>query len=210
MDELATRVRGVDPVELDDDGRTAYWLNAYNLTLLRALAERPRSGRAWRHRRLFSRSVHSVGGLHYSLDVIEHGLLRGNRRPPYGARRLLRHGDPRLLAAPMTPDPRIHFALNCGARSCPPVRVYTDAVNEELERATRAYLGAESRFDPERGMLVLPGLMRLYRGDFGGRTGIIEFAARHLGGEAGDLIASRADELKLVFARFDWTMEGPA
>ena len=104
MEELATRVRGVDPVELDDDGRTTYWLNAYNLTLLRALAERPRSGRAWRHRSLFSRSVHSVGGLDYSLDVIEHGLLRGNRRPPYWPRRLLSPDDPRLLAAPSKPE----------------------------------------------------------------------------------------------------------
>ena len=34
--------------------------------------------------------------------------------------------DPRSKVALSELDPRIHFALNCGARSCPPIRVYTE------------------------------------------------------------------------------------
>ena len=36
------------------------------------------------------------------------------------------HDDPRLKVALKVLDPRIHFALNCGAKSCPPIRVYTE------------------------------------------------------------------------------------
>ena len=134
----------------------------------RALAEKPRSGHLFRHRRLFKRATHTRDGLDYSLDEIEHGLLRGNRRPPYGLRRLLRDGDPKLEAAPSRPDPRIHFALNCGARSCPPVRTYTaEGVDRELEAATLSYMEAESELDREAGVLTLPGVVKLYRSDFG-------------------------------------------
>ena len=210
IERLEAELRDVDPAALDDRGRIAYWLNAYNLSLLGALAERPRSGRLIRHRRLFSTATHSVGGRDYSLDVIEHGLLRGNRRPPYGLRRLLRPGDPRLAAAPGRFDPRIHFALNCGARSCPPVRVYTETVDSELEEATRGYLAAESDLDRDRGTLSLPGLIRFYLGDFGGRGGAVEFAAAHLGAEDGAWIAEHASDVRVRFARFDWRMEKPA
>lgn len=190
-----------------DEARRAYWLNAYNSTLQAALAERPRKGHLFRHRRLFRTSAHRAGGLDYSLDVIEHGLLRGNKRPPYGLRPLLRRGDRRLAAAPSTPDPRIHFALNCGARSCPPVRTYTAAgVERELADATRSYIRAESSLDREQGTLELPGVVRYYRSDFGGEAELIELAAEHLGEDDGAWIRAHAGELRLGFARFDWRM----
>ena len=38
-------------------------------------------------------------------------------------------------------DFRIHFAINCGAKSCPPVRVYyPKTVNAQLENAAKVYL----------------------------------------------------------------------
>jgi hypothetical protein len=209
LQRLDGRLRGVDPLQLEDEARIAYWLNAYNRTLLLELSARPRSGHLLRHRRLFRRAAHTVGGLDYSLDVIEHGLLRRNRRPPFSARRLLRPGDPRLQAAPAMLDPRIHFALNCGARSCPPVRVYTDAVDSELEASARTYLAAESELDRPTATLTLPGLMRLYRGDFEGREGVLAFAVAHLG-EDREWLAEHARELNLRFARFDWRIEEPA
>ena len=55
---------------------------------------RPRSGSLIWQRRMFRRCAYRVGALDYSLDVIEHGLLRRNARPPYALRRLLRPGRP--------------------------------------------------------------------------------------------------------------------
>jgi uncharacterized protein DUF547 len=158
---------------------------------------------------MFRRATHRVGGLDYSLDVIEHGLLRGNRRPPYGLRRLLSPSDPRLEAAPSEADPRIHFALNCGARSCPPIRIYTDAVDSELDGASRAYLAAETELDPESGAVTLPGLMKLYRADFGGRDGVLAFAIGHLPEETSAAVRRSGPE-RVRYSRFDWGMEKPA
>ena len=41
-------------------------------------------------------------------------------------------------------DPRIHFALVCGAKSCPPIKVYTSgALEEGLEAAASAFCEGE-------------------------------------------------------------------
>lgn len=48
------------------------------------------------------------------------------------------------LPYPQPMDPRIHFALNCGAASCPPIRVYTpDRLEFGLEAAASAFCAGE-------------------------------------------------------------------
>lgn len=88
-----------------------------------------------------------MAGQPLSLDDIEHGLLRGDRASPnplrwgfWSRRHFLSATDPRRAwAVPL--DPRIHFALNCGALSCPAVRFYEGAsLGEELQAAAEAFL----------------------------------------------------------------------
>ena len=161
------QLAGVDPVAITGQhARVAFWLNVYNALLRAELAERPRAGSLLRHRRLFGTAAWQVGDHRLTLDEIEHGLLRGNARPPYRLRPLMRGADPRLAAAPPEADPRVHFALNCGARSCPLVRPYDAAgLDEALETATRDYLRRESdtqvRPGPAPGAVpALPGGLR--------------------------------------------------
>ena len=50
-------------------------------------------------------------------------------------------------------DPRIHFALVCGAKSCPPIKVYTSgALEEGLEAAASAFCEGELHL-----LLLMPG-----------------------------------------------------
>ncbi len=200
----SSRLHAVDPAAIGGDrARIAFWLNLYNALLLERLARDPIAGSMLRRPRLFSRTAYAVGGRPYSLNLIEHGILRRNRRPPYHPRRPLRRGDPRLGALPSRLDPRIHFALNCGARSCPPIRPYAPAtLDEDLEAATAAYLAAESEVAADGRAVVLPQLMRLYRRDFGGREAQLAFTAVRLslpdpaGGAPGPRVS---------YGRFDWT-----
>lgn len=137
-----------------------------------------------------------MGGQHYTLDQIEHGLLRRNARPPFALRRVLGRRDPRHVAAPAALDARVHFALNCGARSCPVVRSYAaEDLADALDAAAAAYLQQES--DVSGDVLILPGLCRLYRRDFGGNDGLRALARRHLGVDP---------DGRLRFNRFDWTL----
>ena len=50
-------------------------------------------------------------------------LLSGMLRRPF------RKGDPRLEVTLKEPEPLVHFALVCGATSCPPIRTYSTIVS---------------------------------------------------------------------------------
>ncbi len=70
-------------------------------------------------------------------------------------------------------DYRIHFALNCGAKSCPPIASYNYAsLDAQPDVATRAYLPGEASYDSENNIVYLPRLMSWFRADFGGKSGI--------------------------------------
>ena len=184
------------------DARTAFWLNVYNAatqTLLDrrgALYEQSR----WR---FFRADAVTVAGATLSLDDVEHGLLRG--RSKYGLGylpRLLASGFERRHALP-APDPRIHFALNCGAASCPPVAAYSRDVDAELDLAAAGYLEATVEHDPDAGVVRVPALCRWFRGDFGGPAGVREMLSDY------DLLPPDA-EPTVRYADWDWTRTRPS
>jgi hypothetical protein len=207
--EISGRLDAVDPLALrGDEERLAFWINVYNARVLHELGERPRSGNLIRHSLMFSRVGYSVGGLTYTLNQIEHGLLRRNARPPFSPRRTLRRGDPRHAAAPVKLDPRIHFALNCAARSCPPVSAYeADRVDDQLTLATRAYIQAETVIDRAAGEVTLPYLIKLYAPDFGEREAALDLIAAHLPENDRDWLRwGEGARARIRFGRYDWTI----
>jgi len=67
-------------------------------------------------------------------------------------------------------DYRIHFALNCGAKSCPPIAFYKpETLNKQLDLATNAYLKSEVEYNENTNIVKLPALMSWFRRDFGGK-----------------------------------------
>ena len=68
-------------------------------------------------------------------------------------------------------DPRIHFALVCGARSCPPIRTYTaEGLDEQLAAAAEAFCAGEVRVvgpAEDRIVAVSKIIGEWYKGDFG-------------------------------------------
>lgn len=207
LDSLAGQLQGLAFGEIEGDtARIAFWANIYNALLLHRVCLKPVSGNMLWHLRLFGGTAYRIGGELFTLNQIEHGVLRRNRRPPYQLRKPFRRSDRRLAASPAEVDPRIHFALNCGARSCPPINHYdSEHLDQQLELATRSYLDSETAFDPARGPVKLPRLMRLYRGDFGSRAQQLEFAAARLPRLRERLSRAQSRGPRVRYGRFDWT-----
>jgi len=65
----------------------------------------------------------------FEVDLPHHWLQlskpSGNRKPPGSFRKPFTKHDPRLQLSIQPFDPRIHFALNCGAKSCPALRIFS-------------------------------------------------------------------------------------
>ncbi|KAK4289569.1 hypothetical protein Pmani_037465, partial [Petrolisthes manimaculis] len=114
---LSSRLREVDVRELDEKERMAFFINIYNALTVDSIAQLTTTPSSTLEvDRFWTSNAYMIGPHPYTLDQIEHGILRGNRAHPSTDHPVLSTGDPRLVHALTTPDPRIHFALNCGAK----------------------------------------------------------------------------------------------
>lgn len=203
LGELAS----LDPDELaaalvDDVSRIAFWLNVYNAVVrARILADPAAFRRRWR---FFGRPAVVIAGQRLSPNTIENGILR--RSAFILGLGYLHNPIPSKFERHMRVsrvDPRIHFALNCGARSCPPLAAWdSTTLDRDLERATAAYLTSETcRIENGRGVRV-PRLLLWYRGDFGGIDGVRRLLRRHA-------VVGADERPRLRFGPYDWTIDVP-
>ena len=189
------------PIRVDRRTALAFWLNCYNAGTQLLLEERPELYESLlRLFRFFWAPAITVAGTQLSLNRIENGLLRGGRSQ-YGLGYL-----PKLLVTTFEHryrladcDPRIHFALNCGAESCPAIRAYDpEQIDIQLNLATRSYLERTVAYDAEENVVRVPRVFRWFRGDFGGSAGIHTFLRRY------DAIPADATP-KIRYLSWDWT-----
>jgi len=180
---LVCNLDGVDLCVLSNAARKAFLINIYNSLVIQALIEGQLSrfpGGTISRLYLYAKAAYTIGGYPFSLNEIENGLLRVNRLSavPYTS---LPFGDedPRRNYMLTECDPRIHFALNCGAKSCPPIAVYSSEeqeLNNQLQTATQGFLESNVRVDKESGKIFLSKLFQWYRQDFGSTDGeVIEW-----------------------------------
>jgi len=155
----------------------------------------------------FERARLKVGGHDFTLDDIEHGLLRGNA-PKYARFSApMKKSDPRLAYVPLAFDDRIHFALYSACRSSPPLRVvHGERADAELEAAARDYVRATVRVKDDGARIKVPRIFRWYTGDFGGEGGVLDFVVARLDDAAVELIDRRQGDVRIKYLDFDWTL----
>lgn len=191
-DELAV-------IQTDRRAGLAFWLNVYNAATQLLLERRPDLFNS--RLRFFRAHAITVGGVSLSLDDIEHGILRGGRSKYWLG--YLPRLEPTGLGRSyrLEIDPRVHFALNCGAASCPAVRTYDfETIDETLDLATRSYLDETVAYDANRDRVRVPRLCLWFIGDFGGRSGLRQFLRTF------KQIPARSSP-SLRFHGYDWTKE---
>ncbi|CAF1113618.1 unnamed protein product [Brachionus calyciflorus] len=111
--------------------------------------------------------AYQIGPYKFSLDDIEHGILRSNRLHPTKNIQFFAPNDPRLKFKVKNFDPRIHFALNCGAKGCPPISFYTiENVERGLQAASINFCTNETEIDTNECKISLSRLFLWYGSDF--------------------------------------------
>ena len=192
LDEVAT-VKEDEFKAWTQPQQIAFLVNLYNAATLRLIAD---------HYPV--KSIKDIGGVFGSpwkqqvvrlwgrvttLDEVEHGLLRARYA-----------------------EPRIHFALVCAAKSCPPLRSepYTaEKLDAQLTEQARKFFAqtAKNRVEADPQVLWLSPIFDWFRGDFtkDGRT-LEEFVAPFF--PEADAKRIRAGGLKVKFTDYDWTLNG--
>ncbi|RYZ19935.1 MAG: DUF547 domain-containing protein [Chitinophagaceae bacterium] len=206
IDSFERRLRDLTGAELksaltDDKTKKAFWINLYN-GFVQALLRKDTTHYN-RRREFFSTKRFYVSGHALSLDDIEHGILRRSRTWSGGVA-YIRVALPDVFETAQRVDKvdyRIHFALNCGAKSCPPIAYYSPAdIDKQLDVATNNYLRNEVVSSPSDNIVDVPAIMGWFRNDFGGKPGI-----RKLLQEKGFIRAGANPNLR--FQPYNWTLE---
>ena len=171
--------------------RIAFWLNAYNAFTIRLILDHypiasiRRIG--WLPLAAFRERFIPMDGLKggtISLNDIENGTLRSDFR-----------------------EPRIHFALVCASRSCPPLRpeAYRGAdLDRQLDDQARRFLRdpSRNRVDTAARMLYLSSIFNWFRGDFeAAAPSLPAYVAPFLGDAPGAL-----DGFDVAFLDYDWSL----
>lgn len=209
------RLRTFDPAELASrEERLAFWINLYNALVMDAVIAFGVRGSVGEGRigllTFFRRAAYNVGGLRVSLDDLEHGILRANRGHPILPGRHFATKDPRL-AWILALDPRVHFALNCASKSCPPIQVYSaEHIEAQLVMAARNFVDANVKLDSSKRLLTVSSIFRWYKNDFGGQAGVFSFLIDHLPADRRRAwLSKNQDAVQLRYEPYDWSLNIP-
>lgn len=201
-DSLKMRLQLMDAALLlthlnSDALKKAFWINIYNAFIQDILTHSP--GKYERRGDFFGKNQIQLAGHTLSFDFIEHGILRRSKNKlSLGYFNKLFPGKLEQLLRIEKPDYRIHFALNCGAESCPPIAFYSaNEIDVQLEMAEKAFLISRSRVDGEN--VYVSKIFSWFRADFGGKKGIKILLLKH--GLIKDL------NVRIQFEPYNWKLE---
>lgn len=160
-----------------DDKRKAFWLNIYNAFIQLKLKVAPEQYKD--RNSFFAKDLITIAGHILSFDDIENGILRHSKiKISMGYLGKIFVGDFEKKFRVDTLDNRVHFALNCGAKSCPPIAYYSaDKIDMQLNLAASSYLLNECKVEGNN--VLVPKTLSWFSGDFGGKTGVIALLKKY-------------------------------
>jgi len=192
------------------DEQLAFWINLYNVIVIHGVIELGVRDSVKEVRNFFKRIQYRIGDMLFTPDDIEHGILRGNRRPPNSLFKLFRGRDPRLSSIIKPIEPRIHFALVCASSSCPPIEVYTaEGLDKELTIAGETFLnGGGVKIHRERNLVSLSRIFKWYEQDFGkNEVEVLGIIAPYLyKSEDREFIEENTTDIKVTYQDYDWRL----
>lgn len=195
LQSLRQQLGQVDVKKLDRKSQLAHWINVYNVNTVATIVEhypvesiRDISTDPLIRLNVFKKDRVPVGATKVSLDHVEHEIIRKEFR-----------------------DPRIHFAINCAAKSCPPMRAeaFTGArLDAQLDEQARAFL-ATTRFhrDGKRLVITTSKILDWFGDDFeewGG--GKVAFIRRYVSPDKQRLIDAAKGDVRIEYEDYDWAL----
>ena len=188
LDRYLAVLEQTDHQALEKKERFAFFVNAYNAwTVKFILTEWPDIESIKELGSIFSspwkKEIVRLKDKTVSLDDVEHGLLRKEYR-----------------------DPRVHFAVNCASKSCPPLAStpYTGKdLDERLDRAARDFLNDPQSTRLEGETLYLSKIFDWYKEDFGNQAA---FVLQYAQGDFKTRLKAAQDKVKIEYLPYDWSL----
>jgi len=191
LDQYLKILEETDNKALSRNEQFAFYVNAYNAwTIKLILSGYPGIKSIKDLGSLFKspwkKKICRIDGKIITLDDIEHNILR-----------------------PSFKDPRVHFAINCAAKSCPPLRSepYREGeLDQQLDEMTRAFINDLENNRLEDYTLHVSSIFKWFAEDF--NKDIIGFFLKYAKGDLKRQLEARRGKIKVKYLDYDWSLNG--
>ncbi len=178
-----------NPETLSRDAQFAYYINLYNAwTIKLILSAYPAIESIKDLGSLFQspwkKKIVRIDGDVVTLDQVEHEILR-----------------------PRYKDPRVHFAINCASRSCPPLRSEPyrgDTLDRQLQDATGSFINDPKNFRLEGNALYVSRIFEWFSEDF--KDDPLGFFLKYATGNLKKKLQAESDRIKIRYLDYDWSL----
>ena len=186
LDDFITYLEKTTPNNSwSENKQKAFWINAYNAYTIKLILEnyplksimdiKQKGKSAWKI------PFAKVGGKTYTLDHIEHEILR---------KKLF--------------DPKIHVGVNCASGSCPKlgnVAFTEENIEAELTKLMKAFVNDPTRNKLGNKKVQISSIFDWFKGDFTKNGSVVDYLNQFSEIE----IKSKA---KISYLKYDWSLNG--
>jgi len=191
LDAYLRGLEAVDPERLSRDEQFAFYVNAYNAWTIRLiLTGYPGINSIKDLGSLFKspwkKEICRINGKVLTLDEIEHDILR-----------------------PRFKDPRVHFAVNCASKGCPPLlsEPYEGRLlDQQLNQVTRAFINDPERNRLEGRTLFVSRIFKWFSEDF--NDDVVGFFLKYAQGELREKLEQGREKIQVEYLDYDWSLNG--
>ena len=147
LNDLLLLAKGVSVSKDDANTYQAFWINAYNLSVIKGIMDNYPIKSPLDKAGFFDKTTYNLGGKTTTLNNIEHKFLRATFN-----------------------DARFHFVLVCGALGCPPLineAYMPKTLDSQLERQTKIALnGTFLKVNSKKKRVQASEILKWYKDDF--------------------------------------------
>ena len=179
-----------NPEEMSYAEQLAFWINAYNALVIKGVIDHypTKSVRSVKFfGGFFSRLKFNVAREVYTLNQIEHDIIRQE-----------------------FVDARVHFALVCASKSCPPLEgtvFLPETIEEQLDEVTLKFIRdpEKVRLDRKENIVYLSKIFEWYAADFTeGYDGVPDFLADYLPSADAEFVLK--EDVTFQYLDYDWVL----
>jgi hypothetical protein len=189
LDRYLKVLEHIDLKMLSDAEQFATYINAYNAWTIKLILGAYPGIQSIKELGTFFKSpwekkLVRINGEVLTLDDIEHHILR-----------------------PRFKDPRVHFAINCTAASCPPLRsepYLGSALDGQLDRATRSFINNPGTYRLEDDSLYVSRIFKWFSEDF--NNDVIGFYLKYAENDLKERLAQKKEVIQVKYLHYDWSL----
>jgi len=159
----------------------AYWINLYNAFTIHTIVKNYPvnsimdidNGKVWDTQKI------NIGGSYYTLNQMEKDKLLKRFK-----------------------EPRVHFAVNCGAASCPPLlnRAWTEGnIQHYYDAQAKSFINNSNYNELSPKLIKVSKIFSWYASDFGGSDKIVPYFQKYA-------TTTIKDKAKVKFKEYDWKL----